>query len=426
MTVRSLITRLTLRDQTSTIHDIVSAVVIFILGMILLALGVHAFDEFPVLVPFRPEELHWWHSVPLALASIATGFQTRYPLGVFYAITGCLLVDMALGLHLAVLIPWANTVYNAGRYTPGTRLRWLLLAFNALVFCWIWVFSGEIAAALNGLLQIALTSLIAVWWGSEVRRGDEQTEAERLKSLAARRREEHERQELLRRQRADLAAQLHDTISSHLSTISIYTAGSLDAPRDPARDTEVLTEIRHASLAALSQMRELIDVLRTFTDDDQATAAAPSNVTQVLERLRAAGLAITMTDETQATLRATLSTVDTPETRAVTHVLQEALTNALKHGDGTATIHCETTSDRLSCTVWNPLADSTEPLMAKQSEELSGGLGLGAMATVIHHTGGLFAAGTTADAGTHHWEVRLDIPITQQHHATQDQGVNAP
>src|SRR5699024_5169147 len=132
------------------------------------------------------------------------------------------------------------------------------------------------------------------------------------------RREEHERQELLRRQRADLAAQLHDTISSHLSTISIYTAGSLDAPRDPARDTEVLTEIRHASLAALSQMRELIDVLRTFTND-HTTAAPPSNVAQVLQRLRAAGLAITMTDETQATLHATLDTVDTPETRAVTH-----------------------------------------------------------------------------------------------------------
>src|SRR5699024_7000042 len=284
-----------------------------------------------VLVPFRPEELHWWHSVPLALASIVTGFQTRYPLGVFYAITGCLLVDMALGLHLAVLIPWANTVYNAGRYTPGTRLRWLLLAFNALVFCWIWVFSGEIAAALNGLLQIALTSLIAVWWGSEVRRGDEQTEAERLKSLAARRREEHERQELLRRQRADLATQLHDTVSSHLSTIALYTAGTLDMPPETERDRKVLTEIRRSSLDALTDMRELIDVLRTFSTDhrDDSDNQEPPALSESLRRLRSAGLTITFTTETEHTLTELIDQLDPEPAQLLTQIVQEALTNAL-------------------------------------------------------------------------------------------------
>ena len=299
---------------------------------------------------------------------------------------------MALGLHLAVLIPWANTVYNAGRYTAGPRLRWILLAFNVGVFCWVWVFSDDVNAALSALLQVALTSLIAVWWGSEVRRGDEQTEAERLKSLAARRREEHERQELLRRHRADLAAQLHDTISSHLSTISIYTAGSLDAPRDPDRDTEVLTEIRHASLAALTDMRELIDVLRTFTTEgDHIVSAAPLNISQMLQRLRAAGLAITLTRGTHETLQGTLDNLDTPQARAVAHVLQEALTNALKHGEGSATIHCANTSDGLSCTVRNaiPAAPLSNHSVSQQTAGMSGGLGLGAMASVVQNIGGL-------------------------------------
>ena len=410
-------TRLTRQDQNSTTKDVFSAAVILVLGVVLLALGVHAFPEFPVLLPLGPEQLHWWHTVPLVLACIATCWQTRYPLAVFCAITGCVVVDMALGLHLAVLIPWANTVYNAGRYTAGARLRWILLAFNLGVFCWVWIFSNDINAGLNALLQVALTSLIAVWWGSEVRRGDEQTEAERLKSLAARRREEHERQELLRRHRADLAAQLHDTISSHLSTISIYTAGSLDAPRDPDRDTEVLTEIRHASLAALTDMRELIDVLRTFaTDADVPVSGAPLNLSELLQRLRSAGLAITLSRDTHETLQATLDNLDTSQARAVTHVLQEALTNTLKHGDGSAKLHCESTSDGLSCTVRNaiPAAASSDRTGARQAAGMSGGLGLGAMANVVQNIGGSFAAGITMGSGTQTWEVRLDIPTTQQ------------
>lgn len=419
MTVQTLVTRLTARDQNSTTKDVFSAAVLLALGVALLATGVHAFSEFPVLLPVSPEALHWWHSAPLVLACIATGFQTRYPLGVFFVITSCLMLDMALGLHLAVLIPWANTVYNAGRYTSGALLRWFLLGFNVLVFLWVYAFSGDANSALNGLLQVALTSLIAIWWGTEVRRGDQQTEAERLKSLAARRREEHERQELLRRQRADLATQLHDTISSHLSSIALYTAGTLDAPREPARDTNVLTEIRHASLAAMTDMRELIDVLRTFvTDDDRPLSPEPLNVSQIFQRLRSAGLTISITDDLTDQLHKTVKDMDPTAGRSVAHVLQEALTNALKHGDGTATLHCENTKGWLSITVGNPIT-SAQPASVSapgESTQLSGGLGLGAMAAAVHNAGGFFAAGTTRKAGASIWEVHLEVPTSAQQH----------
>lgn len=99
----------------------------------------------------------------------ATLVQSRYPRTVFYVITGLLVVDMTMGLHLVALLPWATTVYNAGRNTSAASLRWVLVGFNAFVFLWVFVLPGQVGQAVNGLLQVAITSLIAMWWGSEVR-----------------------------------------------------------------------------------------------------------------------------------------------------------------------------------------------------------------------------------------------------------------
>lgn len=412
MTVRSSIIRCAARRHRSIIQDVGWAVALLVLGAGLLAIGVPAFSEFPVVVPFGSDQLHWWHAAPLVFMCLATSVQTRYPLGVFYVITALFVLDMVLGLHVCTLMAWANTVYNAARNTSGALVRWLLLSFSVLVFVWILVVSGELSAALSGLLQVTITALIAIWWGSEVRGGDERAEAERVKSIAARRREEHERQEILRRQRADLAAQLHDTISSHLSTIALYTAGTLDLPPETERDRKVLTEIRHASLAALTDMRELIDVLRAFTadDDDAARRAESLSVAEMLRRLRSAGLNITVSTDDGLPLDTLVRYVDHGVYRILLPVLQEALTNALKHGDGKALLHCASDSGWLSCTVRNPLSAGAEIAGSEPPDGLSGGLGLGAMAAMVQEGGGFFAAGSVLVEGVRYWSIEIELP----------------
>lgn len=418
MTVQSITTGATAQQKT-LLHDGLTAAAFLALGVGLLAFGVHASDQYPVLWPATAEQLHWWHTVPLALAAVATCMQTRYPVPVYVVVTGLVIIDMTMGLHLAVLLVWAHAVYNVARYTSGKLLRWSLAGFCLFVFGWIFGFTGDLAAALSAILQVVLIAVISLWWGSEVRGGYERAEAERLQSLAARRREEQERQELLRRQRADLATQLHDTISSHLSTIALYTAGTLDMPREAERDQRVLTEIRATSLAALTEMRELIDVLRSFTDGDSSDPVPePVPMAELLRRLRSAGLDLTITDDTLHELNALADHLDPAAANLVTQVLQEALTNALKHGDGTATLHIERHDEHLTCIITNPIGSAASQTQ-KHSPGLSGGLGLGAMAAAIDDAGGCFSAGAHAEADTRYWSIRVQLPTASTPQTTR-------
>jgi len=395
-------------------RDIFSGLIFLVLGLVLLAFGVHAFEQYPVLWPFTADQLHWWHTVPLAITCLATCYQTRYPLAVYWVITGVLIIDMTMGMHLAVLLVWGNAVYNTARYTPGRILRWSLAVIGLVIFVWIIALTGDLARGVGGIFQVVVVALISLWWGSEVRGGYERAEVERLKSLAARRREELERQELLRRQRADFAAQLHDTISSHLSTIALYTTGALDMPREAEKDRKVLSEIRHAALAALTDMRELIDVLRTFTTTDDPTQLAsndPVSFDELLARLRSAGLELSVTGEPVDSI----NRLEPTSARLVTQVVQEALTNAYKHGDGTASLDVAVDQDVMICSIKNPMPSTDSDRDTQIPAGLSGGIGLGSMAAAVDDLGGCFTAGVHSDNGNRCWKISVELPITPSH-----------
>ena len=395
-------------------RDIATGLVFLMLGLALLVFGVHAFEQYPVLWPFSADQLHWWHTLPLALTCAATCFQTRYPLAVYWIITGVLVIDMTMGMHLAVLLVWGNAVYNTARYTPGRPLRWSLVIIGLALFIWIMAFTGDLAVAVGGIFQVVVVAVVSLWWGSEVRGGYERAEVERLKSLAARRREELERQELLRRQRADFAAQLHDTISSHLSTIALYTTGALDMTRDADKDRAVLTEIRHAALAALKDMRELIDVLRTFTtngDPIHSTPTSSVSLDELLERLDTAGLELSVSGNPTVTIRR----LDPADARLVTQVIQEALTNAYKHGDGTASLDVAVDDELLTCTIKNPMSSTVVDRGGQPPTGLSGGIGLGSMAAAVDDLGGCFTAGVHSVGAKRFWTLSVQLPVTRSH-----------
>lgn len=143
-------------------RDIFSGLVSLALGLVLLALGVHAFEQYPVLWPFTEDQLHWWHTLPLAITCITTCYQTRYPLAVYWIITGVLIIDMTMGVHLAVLLVWGNAVYNTARYTPGRILRWSLVVIGLAIFVWIVALTGDLGRGVGGIFQVVVVAVISL------------------------------------------------------------------------------------------------------------------------------------------------------------------------------------------------------------------------------------------------------------------------
>ncbi len=147
-------------------------------------------------------------------------------------------------------------------------------------------------------------------------------------ALAARTRELESEQEAyvelaVRHERARVARELHDIVAHHLAVIVVQAgAGRMAAPEAPARAAQRLAVISSAAAEAVGEMDRLLDVLDTDPDDrDRALAT-------LAERARAAGLHVELSPLPDGVRLE-------PEVEATAHrIVQEGLTNALKHAPG--------------------------------------------------------------------------------------------
>lgn len=203
-------------------------------------------------------------------------------------------------------------------------------------------------------LQIGLALALAAAVGDGVRSRrayltavvDRARRAEQTRDAEARRRVTEER---LR-----IARDLHDAVAHQISVISL-NAGVASAALDsrPERAREALSTIRTASRDVLSQIGGMLSVLRA--DETTALREQPglARLPELVESVRVAGLDVVLRDE-----RGDL--VDTPLPLAVDivayRVIQEGLTNALKHGAGArAHVLLRLEDDALEVVVTNPV-----------------------------------------------------------------------
>ena len=153
---------------------------------------------------------------------------------------------------------------------------------------------------------------------------------------AALRAAEHQEAELVRaaaEERRRIAREMHDVVAHSVSMMVVQAGGArriLD--RDPARAIAAAELIERTGREALTEMRRLLGV---FHADDAAAEYAPQptlrELDALVERARTAGLPVELTVEgARRELPAGLDL-------AAYRVVQEALTNALKHGGGAPT-----------------------------------------------------------------------------------------
>ncbi len=153
--------------------------------------------------------------------------------------------------------------------------------------------------------------------------------------LAAERHAEEERRVRIA-ERLRIARELHDIVAHHLSVVVIQAQGAQrTVERDPGRALTAMTQIEQTGRTALDEMRRLLGLLRSGepAEDDMAQSAAGSylpppgiaDLDALAEQMRAAGLTVTV--RTSGRPRPVPEDVGL----AVYRIVQEALTNVLKH-----------------------------------------------------------------------------------------------
>jgi signal transduction histidine kinase len=215
-------------------------------------------------------------------------------------------------------------------------------------------------------------------------------------------RREHERQAHIAEtaaaiERARIARELHDIISHGLGIV-VLQAGAAEQVlnRDPERVRVALGVIRQTGLDAIDEMSRLLGLLRAEPGSSRSPEPSLGDLPSLLDRVRAAGLDVTF--EPLGDPRPLPAPIDVSAYR----IIQEGLTNALRHARGSqAILRVEYAQDWVHLTLRNALGHDDGP---------GSGRGLPGMRERVNVFGGTFHAGPT-DTGQ--WELAADLPLAR-------------
>ncbi|MEV7982378.1 histidine kinase [Streptomyces sp. NPDC086519] len=207
-------------------------------------------------------------------------------------------------------------------------------------------------------------------------------------------------------ERARIAREMHDIVGHNLSVmVSVADGAAALAAHRGETSAEPLRILADTGRQAMSELRRVLGVLREerrHEEDEQPLAPQPGirDLDPLLARVRAAGLPVTY--RTTGDLDALGSGVQL----TVYRIVQEALTNTLKHADPGATADVAVTMD--AGTVHIMVTDTGVPA----AEARSGGAGHGLVG--IRQRAAMYGGTVTLGppAGGHGWlvDVVLDVP----------------
>ncbi|MCW3843009.1 sensor histidine kinase [Micromonospora yasonensis] len=199
------------------------------------------------------------------------------------------------------------------------------------------------------VLNSLLTAAVAYAVGRAVQARRQSTRMLRERARIAEATQRSLAEQAVADERRRIARELHDVVAHQVSVMGVLATGARRVlRRDPDAADEAMATVEETGRATLRELRRLLDVLRTDAEQDAELAPQPglTAVETLVEQVREAGLPVTLrVDGTPAPLAEGVAL-------AVYRVIQEALTNALKHaGRATALVRLTWTDGFLAVEV---------------------------------------------------------------------------
>lgn len=367
----------------------------------------HAAASFAVLLtsplPVEEDRMPEWQADLFAIALAAAVLlllRRRRP--VLTVATTVALVWLSVPLALfnpGVVLAAAIATFTASRALTRRQALWLTVPAAVVV-----AIAGAVAVGRGGM-QYLLFILLFGALGDVIRVQHEQFVAITERAERAEATREALANQRVAEDRLAIARDLHDAVAHQIAVINLHAGVASSALRDRPDDAEhSLAVIRRASRTVLTQIGDLLATLR----DPGSSGTAPAGLAQlddILREFRGHGLDLTVRKIGDP--RELPPAVDVVALR----VIQEALTNAHKHGsEHRAHVAIEYGPDTLRVTVTNPLRAQSGPT----AERTQAGHGLVGARERVESVRGTLRHGRTA---SNSWQVDVDLPTDPGGHA---------
>ncbi|MER7838156.1 sensor histidine kinase [Streptomyces sp. NPDC096040] len=333
-------------------------------------------------------------------------WRRRRPVAAFGVIAAVFVLQWSLGAALRADVALFVALYSLALHGKWRQLPWACAA-TAGAMVLVAVRASAAVSVWDALFFLLSTATAALALGLMVRIRRAQLAG--LRDRAARLEIERDQRSRLATatERTRVAREMHDIVGHNLSVIiTLADAGAYATDLAPERGKEALRLIGDTGRQALGELRRVLGVLREPADGPRggpelSPQPGIADIDALCAKVRAAGLEVVY--RTSGDVEA----LDSGVQLTVYRIVQEALTNTLKHADTDARVHLAIieTDTRLTIRVQDTGPAITLP---GPHEEGHGLVGMRERAALY---GGTVSAGPAAGGG---WSVEAVLDLTPE------------
>jgi signal transduction histidine kinase len=337
--------------------------------------------------------------------------RRRSPVAVFMVIASAAFVQWLLGLKLG----YADIALLVAFYTLGNRATVRLVLFGTAVLelgCVLALARWPTYVGSSYPLALIMLSGVAIApgaLGAYARIRTDYLAELRDRAERAERESDQHAELAAAEERTRIAREMHDSLAHHLTVVVALANGAAAvASESPAQAALVMKDVAKIGQQALADTRQLLGVLRTNSSEaNRSPQPTLSDIGALIDQVRSAGLpvAYTVTGQPYPLSRALEGTLY--------RVVQEGLTNSLKHAgeNATASVRLEYLPAELLLTIRDDGAKSVPATTRNQTAvQRPAGHGLRGMHERIAAWSGTLTAGPSP-SGQRGWLIAASIPM---------------